>query len=88
MTPPNQPQEQRVTLVMLYEKLEEIGKSISAIDKAQAVNETNIKNTNDRLGEMCEEVSDLRKRSDKWDAVVAAVSLIGASLAAIFGANK
>ena len=51
MTPTQQPQE-RVTLVMLYNELKEINKSISAIGTAQAVNSTQIAGLERGLGDV------------------------------------
>ena len=87
MTPTQQPQE-RVTLVMLYNELKEINKSISAIGTAQAVNSTQIAGLERGLGDVCDDIDDLRKRSDRWDAIVAILSGVAAALAAAFGANK
>jgi len=82
------PYQERVTMQMLYEKLEEISQKISTVDKAQAVNATQIIGLQNGLGVVCDDIKELRKRSDRWDAIVAAVSMAGATLAAFWGSNK
>ena len=64
MTPTQQPQE-RVTLVMLYNELKEINKSISAIGTAQAVNSTQIAGIESGLGEGGEKNKKINKKYKK-----------------------
>jgi len=92
MTPPNQPQEQHVTLAMVYDislqnraALERIAQALSNLESGRAVNSSRIDGLSKELDSTNEDIDDLRKRSDTWNTLNSLIGGAAAALATLLG---